>query len=160
MIELPQRGRVWRNRLLPLAFIIPALVTYLIFLQITHAPSIQTTTPSLLNAVVVALTFWGTGILLLWRQAWQMEARLFFLMAQSIGTGLLFFLAYSQSEIYPTWMSVLRSAGFHLAGTLLVHFYLTFPIRLGTSRQRRSIMGVLYGLMPIALAWRLTATPD
>jgi signal transduction histidine kinase len=72
---------------------------------------------------------------------------------------LLFFLAYSQSSTYPYWMSVLRSAGFHLAGTILVHFYLTFPTRLGSPHQRRLIMSVLYGLMLVALACRLTATP-
>ena len=151
--------RVWRNLLLPLALLVPGFVAYTIFLQVTHSPSVQASDLSLINAIVVALTFWGTGTLLLWRRSWQMEARLFFLMAQSIGVGLLFFLAYAQSEIYPTWMSVLRSAGFHVAGTLLVHFYLIFPARLGTPRKRRSIMGVLYGLMPIALVCRLTATP-
>ncbi len=160
MAETQQQARIWRNLLLPLALPVPALAAYTILLQITHAPSVQASDLSLLNAVVVALTFWGTGTLVLWRRFWQMEARLFFLMTQSISMGLLFFLAYSQSEIYPVWMSVLKSAGFHFAGTILVHFYLTFPTRLGTSRQRRSIMIVLYGLMPIALACRLTATPD
>ena len=156
--ETHQQAHVWRNLLLPLALPVPAFVAYAILLQVTHAPSVQASDLSLLNAVVVALTFWGTGTLLLWRRFWQLEARLFFLMAQSIGVGLLFFLAYSQHEVYPVWMSVLRSAGFHLAGTILVHFYLTFPTRLGTPQQRRVIMSVLYGLMPVALACRLTAT--
>ncbi len=158
MAETQQQARIWRNLLLPLALPVPALVAYTILLQITHAPSVQASDLSLLNAVVVALTFWGTGTLVLWRRFWQMEARLFFLMTQSISMGLLLFLAYSQSEIYPVWMSVLKSASFHVAGAILVHFYLTFPTRLGTSRQRRSIMAALYGLMPIALALRLTAT--
>ncbi len=55
-------------------------------------------------------------------------------------------------------MAVPRSAGFHFAGTIVVHFYLTFPTRLGSPRQRRLIMTVLYGLMPVALAARLSAT--
>ena len=151
-------ARFWRTLLLPLALLVPASVVYTVLLQITHAPSVQTTTLSLVNAVVVALTFWGTGTLLLWRRFWQLEARLFFLMTQSIGVGLLFFLAYSQSELSPDWTTVPRSAGFHFAGTILVHFYLTFPTRLGSPRQRRLIMTVLYGLMPIALAARLSAT--
>ena len=158
MTETQQQARVWRNLLLPLALLVPGFVVYAILLQVTHAPSVQVTSLSLLNAVVVALTFWGTGTLLLWRRFWQMEARLFFLMTQSIGVGLLFFLAYSQSSTYPYWMSVLRSAGFHLAGTILVHFYLTFPTHLGSPHQRRLIMSVLYGLMLVALACRLTAT--
>jgi hypothetical protein len=159
MTETPHRARLWRNLLLPLALPVPIFVAYLILLQVTSSPSVQTTNPALLNAIIVALTFWGIGTLLLWRRFWQLEARLFFLLMQSIGTGLLFFLAYSQSEIYPVWMSVLRSAGFHFAGTILVHFYLNFPTRLGSPRQQRSIMSVLYGLMLVALACRLTATP-
>jgi signal transduction histidine kinase len=158
MAETHHRARVWRNLLLPLALLVPAFVAYAILLQVTHAPSAQATGLSLLNAVIVALTFWGTGTLLLWQRFWQMEARLFFLMTQSIGVGLLFFLAYSQSSAYPYWMSVLRSAGFHFAGTILVHFYLTFPTHLGSPHQRRLIMSVLYGLMLVALACRLTAT--
>jgi hypothetical protein len=64
------RARLWRNLLLPLALVVPIFVAYTIFLQITHAPSAQTTPLSLLNAVVVALTFGGTGTLLLWRRFW------------------------------------------------------------------------------------------
>jgi hypothetical protein len=137
MTETPHRARLWRNLLLPLALPVPIFVAYLILLQVTSSPSVQTTNPALLNAIIVALTFWGIGTLLLWRRFWQLEARLFFLLMQSIGVGLLFFLAYSQSEIYPVWMSVLRSAGFHFAGTILVHFYLNFPTRLGSPRQQR-----------------------
>ncbi len=133
-------ARFWRTVLLPLALLVPASVVYTVLLQITHAPSVQTSTLSLVNAVVVALIFWGTGTLLLWRRFWQLEARLFFLMTQSIGVGLLFFLAYSQSRLYPDWMAVPRSAGFHFAGTIVVHFYLTFPVRLGSPRQRNLIM--------------------
>src|SRR3972149_2544779 len=123
LTEAHRRDRIWRNLLLPLALLVPAFAAYTFLQQVTHSPSVQATDLSLLNALVVALTFWGTGTLLLWRRFWQMEARLFFLMTQSIGVGLLFFLAYSQSGIYPYWMSVLRSAGFHFAGAILVHFY-------------------------------------
>jgi signal transduction histidine kinase len=107
----------------------------------------------------VALIFWGTGTLLLWQRYWQLAARLFYLMMQPIGVGLLFFLAYSSSAVYPDWMSVLKSIGFHVTGALLVHFYLNFPIRLGTPRQQRALMGLVYGLMLGALACRLTETP-
>ncbi len=158
MVEAQPPAHRWRNLLLPLALTVPTFAAYTILLQVTHSPSVQTTGPSLFNALVVALTFWGTGTLLLWRRFWQLEARLFFLMAQSIGVGLLFFLAYSPGGIYPYWMVVLRSAGFHFAGTIVVHFYLTFPTCLGSPRQRRLIMSVLYGLMLVALAGRLTAT--
>jgi signal transduction histidine kinase len=159
-VETPYQPHLWRNLLLPLTLVVPVFAAYTILLQVTHSPIVQTTPLSLLNALLVALTFWGTGTLLFWRRFWQLEARLFFLLTQSIGVGLLFFLAYSPSGVYPYWMVVLRLAGFHLAGTLLVHFYLTFPTRLGSPCQRRRIMRVLYGLMLVALACRLTATSD
>ena len=118
----------------------------------------QTNLPFLLNAIVVTLTFWGVGTLLLWRRFQQHVARLFFLMTQSIGMGLLFFLAYPQVASRPYWMSVLISVGFHLAGALVVHYYLTFPVVLGSPRQRRWVLVMVYGLMLVALACRLSAT--
>jgi signal transduction histidine kinase len=149
----------WRNGLLPLALAVPLFAAYAIYLQIAQPSVAQTTPLSLLNAVVVALVFWGTGTLLLWRRFWQPEARLFFLMMQSIGIGLLFFLAYSTSAVYPAWMAVLKSIGFHVTGALLVHFYLNFPIRLGTPRRQQVIMSIVYSLMLAALACRLSETP-
>ena len=156
MSEQSHHVNVWRNRLRPLAVWVPGFVAYISYLQVTRASIAQTTDLSVLNAVIVALTFWGTGTLLLWRRSGQLAARLFFLLMQSIGVGLLFFLAYSTSEAYPRWMSVLRTAGFHLAGALLVHFYLNFPTRLGSPRRQRAIMSVVYGLMILALVARLT----
>jgi len=158
MIDLPHQASVWRNRLMPLAVLVPGFVAYATYLQITRASVVQATDLTLFNAIVVALTFWGTGTLLVWRRSGQLAARLFFLLMQAIGVGLLFFLAYSTTEVYPVWMSVLRTVGFHLAGALLVHFYLNFPTRLGSPRRQRAIMSVVYGLMLIALAARLTAT--
>jgi len=114
--------------------------------------------PSLLNALVVAMTFWGVGVFLLWRRFRQYVARLFFLMTQSIGIGLLFFLAYPQVSSRPGWMVVLISAGFHLSASFVVHYYLTYPVRLGSPRQRRWIMTTVYGLMLVALACRLSST--
>lgn len=114
--------------------------------------------PHLLSAIVVALTFWGVGVFVYWRRPRQFEARLFFVMVQSVGTGLLFFLPFPDMSIRPRWMEVLSSTGFHLAGPLLVHFYLTFPIVLGRPRQRRRVLGSLYALMVVALACRLSST--
>ncbi|MBU2611854.1 MAG: hypothetical protein KJ606_13050 [Chloroflexi bacterium] len=129
-----------------------------ITLEIPLAPMAKVNLPSLLNAVVVALTFWGVGAFLLWRRFRQYVARLFFLLTQSIGIGLLFFLAYPQVSSRPDWMAVLISAGFHLSASLLVHYYLTFPVLLGSPRQRRWVLTPVYGLMLVALACRFSST--
>lgn len=113
---------------------------------------------SLLNGVLVTLTFWGVGVFLLWRRFQQYVVRLFFLLTQSIGIGLLFFLAYPDVSSRPVWMAVTISIGFHLAAALVIHHYLTFPVFLGSSSQRRWTMAIVYGLMLVALTCRLSST--
>lgn len=113
---------------------------------------------SLLSGVLVALTFWGVGAFLLWRRFNQYAARLFFLLTQSIGIGLLFFLAYPDLSSRPAWMVVLISFGFHGAAALVVHYYLTFPVVLGSTRQRRWAIPAIYGGMLVALVFRWSST--
>ncbi|HAE59257.1 MAG TPA: hypothetical protein DCG54_07055 [Anaerolineae bacterium] len=113
---------------------------------------------SLLNGVLVALTFWGVGVFLLWRRFQQYVVRLFFLLTQSIGIGLLFLLAYPEVSSRPDWMVVLIAAGFHLSASLVVHYYITFPVLLGKPRLRLWVLTAIYGLMLVALACRLSST--
>ncbi len=113
---------------------------------------------SLLNGEVVALTFWGVGVFLLWRRFQQYALRLFFLLTQSIGIGLLFFLAYPDAASRPIWMAVLISIGFHCAAALVVHYYLTFPVVLGSTRQRRWALLAIYCGMLVALTFRLSSS--
>lgn len=113
---------------------------------------------SLLNGLLVALTFWGVGVFLLWRRFQQYAVRLFFLLTQSIGIGLLFLLAYPKVSSRPGWMVVLIAAGFHLSASLVVHYYITFPVLLGKPRLRLWVLTAVYGLMLVALACRLSST--
>lgn len=113
---------------------------------------------SLLNGVLVALTFWGVGVFLLWRRFQQYAVQLFFLLTQSIGVGLLFFLTYPDVSSRPVWMAVVISIGFHFAAALTVHYYLTFPVVLGSRRQRIWILGGIYLATLVALACRLSFT--
>jgi signal transduction histidine kinase len=112
----------------------------------------------LINGLLVALSFWGVSTFLLWRRYRQFSVRLFFLIAQSIGIGLLFLLSYPDPTNRPVWMAVIISIGFHTSASFLVHYYLTFPVTLGTRRQRRWILSMVYGLMVVALACRLSNT--
>jgi len=113
---------------------------------------------ALLNALVTTLVFWSVGTLLLWRRYHQSIARLFFLLTQALAVGLLFFLAYPNVESRPAWMTFLISSGFHICGALAIHFYITFPVTLGTPRQRRALLTIVYSLMLGALACRLSGT--
>ncbi|MEW5717186.1 MAG: histidine kinase [Chloroflexota bacterium] len=127
-------------------------------LELPILPLAQVNFLSLLNALIVTLIFWGVGSLLLWRRNQQFVARLFFLMTQSVGAGLLFFLAYPLAANRPDWMAIFISIGFHLAGALALHFYLTFPIVIGNPRQRRWTLSAVYSLMLVALVCRLSDT--
>ncbi len=113
---------------------------------------------NLFNAFLVAATFWVVGVYLLWRRSGQHAIHIFFLLTQSIGIGLLLFLAYPIPEEQSVWIRVVISLGFHLAAALIVHLYTTFPLVLGNRRQRLLFLSGLYCLMLAALALRLTGS--
>ncbi len=127
-------------------------------LELPVLPYGQLYLPHLISALIVALTFSGLGTFLYWRRGRLFEVRLFFLMVQSIAVGLLLFLAFPDATVRPFWMSVASSVGFHLSATLLFHFYLTFPVVLASPARRKVLLGAAYGLMPVALAFRLSGT--
>ena len=127
-------------------------------LELPLLPFAQVNLPNLLSALFVTLTFWVIGTYVLWRRPNEIAARLFFLMLQSIGIGLLFFLAYPHAANRPDWMVAIITIGFHLAAALVVHFYLYFPVPLGTARQRFWTMCAVYTGMVFALVLRLSGT--
>jgi signal transduction histidine kinase len=102
-----------------------------------------------LSAVLVALAFWGTGTLLLWRR-WragpQPHVWLLFLSFQATALALLPALAFPRFLLPPRWMVALEYAGLFLAAPLFLHYHLTFPVVLGSRRRRRWALGALYGL--------------
>ena len=112
----------------------------------------------LASAAVVVLVYWGGGTLLLLRRFQQHVVRLLFLLAQAMATSLLTPLAHApqvrSSSAYwflPPWLGSWSPSCFYLAAPLLLHFFLTFPVPLGTPRQRRRGLGLLYGLAAIPL---------
>lgn len=125
-------------------------------LELPVVPLARVNLLPLISAVVVVLTFWGAGTLLLLRRFQQKEVRLFFLLAQTIAMALLPPLAHPW--FIPRWMVTLSLTCFYLAAPLLLHYYLTFPVVLGTPRQRRRGLGLLYGLALVAVAGGLSRT--
>ncbi len=127
------------------ALILPALVACVIYSQWTTSllPSNQM---SLFTTVFVVLTFWITGIFLLLRRFQQHIARLFFLMTQAVAIGILPPLAYPLPLSMPGWLVPFSQIRFQLAAPLLLHYYITFPVQIGSPTQRRRVLGLLYGL--------------
>jgi len=106
---------------------------------------------TLISAVVVALIFWGTGLLLLWRQFSRVDVRLLFLLAQVFAVAILLLLSQPGHWLTPPWTMSLCITCFHIAAPLLVHHLVTFPVRLGSPRQRRWGLGLLYGLALVSI---------
>ncbi|MBE9507733.1 MAG: hypothetical protein IMY86_06750, partial [Chloroflexi bacterium] len=112
----------------------------------------------LVSAAVVTLVFWGTGTLLLLRRFRQASVRFVFLLTQIAAIALLPPLAHSIYLGITRWMVSLSVACLHLTATLLLHHVLTFPVPLGTPRQRRWGLVALYGLAAAAIVGGLSRT--
>jgi signal transduction histidine kinase len=115
-------------------------------LDVLAAPMVQSNRWQLVSAVLVALTFWSSSILLLRRRFRRTDVRLLFLAFQVFGVAVLPGLAYPRFGLPPPWMIFLEFACLYLAVLLFLHYHLTFPVVLGSPRQRRRTLGLLYGL--------------
>lgn len=109
------------------------------------------------SAVVVTLIFWGVGVLLLWRQFERADVRLLFLLSQVFAAAVMLLLSQPDRWRTPPWTMSLCIACFHIAAPLLVHHLITFPVTLGSPRQRQWGLGLLYGLALADIAGALSA---
>lgn len=105
----------------------------------------------LASAILVALTFWAVGLLLLLRCGGRSDVHLLYLLGQAFGVAALFHLAHPPPRPIPTWGLMAGNAALYLAAPLLLHYSLTFPVRLGSPRQRRLTLGAIYSLALLAL---------
>jgi len=103
----------------------------------------------LAGAAFTALFLWGSGLLLLIRQFDRLEIRLLFLFAQCLAIAMLFPMSFPEETFHPSWARSVAILCTCLAAALLLHFFLTFPVSLGTPRLRVWGAGFLY---PLALA--------
>ena len=109
---------------------------------------------ALFGGVLVALIFWASGLLLLLRRFERTEIRLLFLLSQAFAIVLLFPLAYSPKWSPPAWGLGLSVACLFVSAPLLLHYYLSFPVRLGATRQRQWVLIPLYALaFAASLLW-------
>jgi signal transduction histidine kinase len=111
---------------------------------------------SLASAIIVVLAFWGIGTLLFVRRFWHSGIRLLFLLFQTIAITILFPLSFQYPWNPPGWLLSLSIAGFNLVAPLFFHYTITFPVKLGHTRQRFLGLSFLYGLVPVVLrGWLL-----
>ena len=125
-------------------------------LQVAMGSMLQANRANVISAILVALTFWGVGLLLLRRRFHRMDVRLLFLFCQACAVALLIGLAYPRFRLPQPWMVSLSVASLVIAAPLLLHYQLTFPVLLGTPRARVWVLAPLYGLAVAgaADAWR------
>jgi hypothetical protein len=106
-------------------------------LPVTMESMLEANTGNALSAILVALIYWGSALLLLRRRFRQLDVRLLSLFCQACAVALLVGLAYPRFRLPPPWMLCAAAAGLILAAPLLLHYHLTFPVVLGSARQRR-----------------------
>jgi signal transduction histidine kinase len=123
-------------------------------LEMPLVPMARVNREALLGGVAVALVFWASGLLLLLRRSERTEIRLLFLLSQAFAVALLFPLAYSPKWSPPAWGLGLSVASLFVSAPLLLHYYLSFPVRLGTTSQRQWILIPLYMIaFALGLLW-------
>ena len=130
-----------------------------LILEVPAVPVGQVNRLPLASAIFVALTFWAIGALLLWHRFRREDVRILFLLAQVFAIAVLLLLAHPPPWGRPRWVRLLTIACFHLAAPLLLHHILTFPVPLGSPRQRRWGLGLLYGLALPIMAGTLSSNP-
>jgi signal transduction histidine kinase len=126
-------------------------------LAVPLVPAAKITRNYLIRDSLVALIFWSVSALLLLRRFQRREVRLLFLLAQAVALGALFpsmpFIIWYHGAL--TWLNVSGTSGL-MSAPLLFHFHSTFPVVLGSPRQRRWVLGSLYGLtLAAAICWIL-----
>lgn len=116
-----------------LTLVVPAVVGYEVVRR--RGSPAQVDPVALISGAVVVLVYWATGALLLWRRFEQQATRRVFFLCQSLALALL-----PRARPWPPpadWVSGLGMLGFHMAAPFLLHYAVTYPVRLGSPRQRR-----------------------
>lgn len=128
-------------------------------LAVTMESMLEANTANAISAILVALTFWGVGLLLLRKRFRQLDVRLLGLFYQACAVTLLIGLAYPRFRLPPPRLVSLAVASLVIAAPLYLHYQLTVPVVLGARRQRAWLLAPLYALAVAgaADAWRRPA---
>lgn len=104
-----------------------------------------------LSVSLAWLAFWGVGVLLFLRRSEDTAVRLFYVLTQTISIGVLPPLSDPSPWKLPDWMIHTSVAGLILVGPLMVHYLITFPVKMGKESQRRMLTSTAYGLAIFAI---------
>lgn len=111
---------------------------------------------TLLPAILLSFVFWIIGFVLVLRVFHRAEARLLFLLTQTLGMALFIPMAYPDPRTAPFSALTISVIGLHFSAPLLFHFHISFPNKIGNAAQRRRVLGVLYTVACLASAAWLT----
>jgi signal transduction histidine kinase len=129
-----------------LALIAPALMGYDIYFQLFPSSG-SISRPGVIrlaSATGVVAIFWlFTGFLLI-RRFYQGIVRLLFVHGQILSVTMVYPLAHPSPWNEPPGILGLSIAGFYLLAPLTFHIHISFPVYLGTNRQRKWVLSLLY----------------
>lgn len=115
---------------------------------------------TLIPAVLLSLAFWLIGFVLVLRFFHHNEARLLFLLTQTLAVALFIPMAYPDPRTAPFSALTTSVIGLHISAPLLFHFHITFPVSMGNAVQRRNILRTLYIVAGLAsIAWLTQVSP-
>ncbi len=138
-----------------LALVAPAFVIFESYRwQISNPPENRIET--LLPAILLSFAFWIIGFILVLRFFHRNEARLLFLLSQTLGIALFIPMAYPNPRLAPFSALTVSVIGLHLSAPLLFHFHITFPVSIGKATHRRNLLTVLYIASGLAIVTWLT----
>ncbi len=129
-----------------------------------RVPFVSATQVALLDLVVavgVAVVFWGAGAIVLWRRFHRLEARFFFLLAEAMALGVLM-PPLDLINWYPSSSPITATSliAVGVSGPLLFHYHISYPVVLGSERDRRLALAGSYGAVAVAGAGYLMAAQE
>jgi len=115
---------------------------------------------TLMPASLLSLAFWIIGFVLVLRFFHRYEARLLFLLSQSLGLALFIPMAYVDPRAAPFSALTVSALGLIFSAPLMFHFYITFPVSMGNTIRRRYVLSALYSIAGLAsVAWLTQSAP-
>jgi signal transduction histidine kinase len=139
-----------------LALLAPTLIGYDIYYQLDSSGTSlnRLDVERLMTAAGVVAIFWlFTGFLLI-RRFHQGIVRLLFVHGQILSMTMVYPLAHPSPWNEPPGILRLSIAAFYLLAPLTLHIHISFPVVLGTRRQRKWALSMLYlAALASLLAW-------
>ncbi len=120
-------------------------------LRVRFVPLAQAALSTLVSSTVVALVFWSSSAILLYRRSYRPDVRLLFCLAQVVAVAVLLpplgYLNWIHTSSLPLITPILAIS---LTAPFLLHYHVTYPVPLGNRGQRRWGLAATYGAAFVA----------